>query len=157
MVPSAASCAPRARVTSSSPTKRSSKPSSAFGRRSVAERRSAPSLFLFPARNEYSFREASKEKFMHMSLTVLITGATAGIGRHAALHLAAKGHHVIASGRKADLLADLAAEAACAGHRLDTVRLDVTDARSIEAAVAQIDRLTSGAGLDGLINNAGYG
>jgi NAD(P)-dependent dehydrogenase (short-subunit alcohol dehydrogenase family) len=94
---------------------------------------------------------------MSKSLSILITGATTGIGRHAALYLASKGHHVIASGRKADLLADLAAEATRAGLRLDTVRLDVTDARSIDEAVAQVDRLTGGRGIDGLVNNAGYG
>ena len=31
--------------------------------------------------------------------TILITGATAGIGRHAALELVRQGHHVIATGR----------------------------------------------------------
>ena len=29
----------------------------------------------------------------------VITGATSGLGRHAALHLAKEGHHVIATGR----------------------------------------------------------
>jgi short-subunit dehydrogenase len=91
------------------------------------------------------------------SLTILITGATAGIGRHAALHLAARGHHVLASGRKASALADLAAEARRAGHRLDVVTLDVTDRASIQDAVVEVERLTAGRGIDALVNNAGYG
>src|SRR5262250_413105 len=88
--------------------------------------------------------------------TIFITGATSGIGRCAALYLASRGHHVIASGRKADALAELAAEATARGNRLDVVRLDVTDRASIEAARAEAERLTEGRGVDALINNAGY-
>jgi NAD(P)-dependent dehydrogenase (short-subunit alcohol dehydrogenase family) len=89
------------------------------------------------------------------SKTVLITGATSGIGRVTALHLAKEGHHVIATGRKAAELAKLAAEAE--GLRLETLRLDVTSAESIAEAVAAVDRLTGGKGLDVLVNNAGFG
>ncbi len=52
--------------------------------------------------------------------TVLITGATAGIGRMTALHLTKLGHHVIASGRKVSELAKLKDEAASLG-KLDTL------------------------------------
>lgn len=86
---------------------------------------------------------------------VLVTGATAGIGRAVALHLARQGFHVLGTGRRLDALAALRAEAS--GLRLDTVPLDVTDAASIAAARAEVDRLTDGHGVDVLINNAGFG
>lgn len=86
--------------------------------------------------------------------TILITGATAGLGRHAALHLAARGHTVIATGRREALLETLRAEAKGTVHG---VRLDVTDAESIAAARAKILELTGGRGVDALVNNAGYG
>lgn len=94
------------------------------------------------------------------SKIVLITGATAGIGRMAALHLAKHGHHVIATGRKTTELAKLAAEGAGAtsyGGRLDTLHLDVTSLASITASVSAVDALTDGHGLDVLVNNAGFG
>jgi len=86
---------------------------------------------------------------------VLITGATAGIGRHTALHLADRGFHVFATGRRSESLRALKAEAG--DGPLDTFVLDVTDAGSISAAVAEVDRRTQGYGLDALVNNAGYG
>jgi short-subunit dehydrogenase len=85
---------------------------------------------------------------------VLITGATAGIGRHAALHLAARGFRVIATGRNAEALSSLAVEAE---GELTTLKLDVTDQTSIDAAVEMVDRITAGHGVDVLVNNAGYG
>ncbi|HET9625542.1 MAG TPA: SDR family oxidoreductase [Kofleriaceae bacterium] len=94
---------------------------------------------------------------MSSSKIILITGATAGIGRTTALHLARRGHHVIASGRKRAELDTLAAEARGLPGRLDTVPLDVTAPDSIAAALAAVDRLTAGAGIDVLINNAGFG
>ncbi len=89
------------------------------------------------------------------SKIVLVTGATAGIGRTSALYLARQGHHVIASGRKVAELAKLKSEAA--GLLLDTLVLDVTSEASIANAVGEVDAITNGHGLDVLVNNAGFG
>ncbi|MGD0523757.1 MAG: SDR family oxidoreductase [Polyangiaceae bacterium] len=89
--------------------------------------------------------------------TVLVTGATAGIGRFVALDLAARGHRVFATGRSASALTSLATEAAGAGHPLETLALDVTSTESILAAVAEVRARTSGHGVDVIVNNAGYG
>ena len=71
---------------------------------------------------------------------VLITGATAGIGRDAALYLAGRGHRVIASGRSETALARLVLGAG--GNSIETLKLDVTDPASIAAAVATVDQRT---------------
>jgi NAD(P)-dependent dehydrogenase (short-subunit alcohol dehydrogenase family) len=91
--------------------------------------------------------------------TILITGATAGIGRHAALALVQAGHHVIATGRRRAALDTLKMEASSfeGGGHLDVLELDVTDAASVAAAVVEVDVITSSRGLDVLVNNAGYG
>jgi NAD(P)-dependent dehydrogenase (short-subunit alcohol dehydrogenase family) len=91
--------------------------------------------------------------------TILITGATSGIGRHAALELVRRGHHVIATGRREGALASLQEEAAALGGsgRLDVVRLDVTSEADVAAAQQTVSELTGGRGVDILVNNAGFG
>ena len=89
--------------------------------------------------------------------TVFITGATSGIGRFTALHLAKRGYHVIGAGRREAELAKLVEEARTLGHKLDVVTIDVTSESSIAAAKAAVDRLTGGRGIDVLVNNAGFG
>jgi short-subunit dehydrogenase len=86
---------------------------------------------------------------------VLITGATAGIGRHTALYLAKRGAHVIAAGRRQEALESLRKEAK--GLKLNTIRLDVTDPASVEHAREEVLKMTDGYGVDVLVNNAGYG
>jgi short-subunit dehydrogenase len=86
---------------------------------------------------------------------VLITGATAGIGRTTALFLAKQGHHVIATGRKTHELQSLKHEAH--DGKVDTLVLDVTSNASIASAVSAVDALTDGKGIDVLVNNAGFG
>lgn len=98
----------------------------------------------------------TKSKGTHMkSQIVLITGATSGIGRHAALTLAARGHRVFATGRRKEALQTLEKEAA--GLTLETISMDVTKPASIEEAKRVILERTDGYGVDALLNNAGYG
>jgi NAD(P)-dependent dehydrogenase (short-subunit alcohol dehydrogenase family) len=89
--------------------------------------------------------------------TVLVTGASAGIGRYLALDLASRGHRVFATGRNAKALESLREEAASRGANLDAFVLDVTSQTSIDAAAAEVRAKTGGHGVDVVVNNAGYG
>ena len=83
--------------------------------------------------------------------TVLITGASTGIGRAAAEHLAAKGWRVFAGVRKdADGEALQAANSAI----LPTI-LDVTNDDHIQRVTREIELALGGETLSGLVNNAG--
>lgn len=82
---------------------------------------------------------------------VVVTGASSGIGEATALHLDKLGFTVFAGIRKE---ADAEALMTRASHRLTPIRLDVTDADSIAAAVSFVGEATSGR-LDALVNNAG--
>lgn len=85
-----------------------------------------------------------------MSLTVLITGATAGFGEAIARRFVRDGHRVIATGRRADRLDALRAEL---GAALLPFPLDVTDGA---ATAALPDSLPEGSReVDVLVNNAG--
>src|SRR5919106_7089035 len=77
--------------------------------------------------------------------TVLVTGASSGIGEAAALHLKKLGFDAVGAVRKGEDAERLA------GRGLRTVQLDVTDVDSIEAARDEL----GGGPLAGLVNNAG--
>jgi len=83
--------------------------------------------------------------------TVLITGASTGIGRATALRLAGSGWTVLAGVRKT---ADGEALRTDGGERVIPLELDVTDQAQIEQAAERVGDLAS-RGLDALVNNAG--
>ena len=85
-------------------------------------------------------------------LSILVTGASSGIGRATALELAGRGHRVFAGARRVAALDELAE----ASPRIVAVPIDVTDQASIDAAVARVDAETAGRGIDVLVNGAGY-
>lgn len=82
--------------------------------------------------------------------TVLITGASDGIGAAAARQLSAEGHRVLVTGRSQVKTAEVARATGATPFTADFTRLD--DVRALAQAVhAELD----GAGLDVLANNAG--
>ena len=91
-----------------------------------------------------------QESFAEDQKSILITGASTGIGRHLAETLAAEGHHVYAGARKDKDLAELDAV-----ENITAVKLDVTRQDQVDAAVAMINE--KGTGLYALVNNAGVG
>ncbi|HTY97474.1 MAG TPA: SDR family oxidoreductase, partial [Solirubrobacteraceae bacterium] len=86
--------------------------------------------------------------------TVLITGASTGIGRATALRLSRAGWKVLAGVRSGQVGEELAAQAP--GGPIEPLRLDVTSEEQIAAARASVDAGGSGR-LDALVNNAGVG
>ena len=79
---------------------------------------------------------------------VLITGCSSGIGRALVGEFAASGHHLVATARDLDSIADLADTA------VQTLALDVTNGGSIETAVGEACALNGR--IDIVVNNAGY-
>ncbi|MDH6566561.1 NAD(P)-dependent dehydrogenase (short-subunit alcohol dehydrogenase family) [Streptomyces sp. SAI-117] len=86
--------------------------------------------------------------------TILITGATSGLGRHVAFDLVRAGHLVLAHGRDPDrterLVAELRTEGRAEGFVADLARLG--QVRELGAKVADAHP-----GLGVLVNNAGVG
>jgi len=86
-------------------------------------------------------------------MTVLITGATDGLGRALAERLAADGHPLILHGRDAGKLA--ATAAALGGAQVHTVRADLADLGQVRKLANDVRGLTDR--LDVFVSNAGIG
>ena len=82
--------------------------------------------------------------------TALVTGASGGLGLHFARVLARHGASMVLAARRAEALEEACASIAEAGGTARAVRMDVTDAGSVEAALDAV-----GGPVDILINNAG--
>jgi NAD(P)-dependent dehydrogenase (short-subunit alcohol dehydrogenase family) len=86
--------------------------------------------------------------------SVIITGASSGLGRAAALHLADLGYRVFAGVRSTSGVEDLVNLPPSAGE-LIPVLLDVTDAASIARAGDDVQLRCADTGLWAVVNNAG--
>ncbi len=84
--------------------------------------------------------------------SVVITGASTGIGKACALHLDHKGWRVFAGVRRSE---DAVALESSASKRLSTVMIDVSDQGSIDHAQHTIKESLGENGLTALVNNAG--
>ena len=86
---------------------------------------------------------------MKKQKTILITGASSGIGYDAAAMLAQQGHRVYAAARRTGLMESLKA------FGVNVLRMDVTDEASMQQGIETI--IQADGRIDVLINNAGYG
>lgn len=77
----------------------------------------------------------------------VVTGASSGIGLEIALHLAAKGHSVVALGRDRERLRGLAQR----DQRIEVRVLDIRDKAAVAAFGAELAEADV---IDGLVNNA---
>ena len=84
-----------------------------------------------------------------MKKTVLVTGASAGIGKATAIYLAQNGYNVYGAARRMEKMQDLKA------YGIKPVAMDITKDKSVEDGVNQI--LKEAGSIDVLVNNAGFG
>ena len=107
--------------------------------------------------SEFGFSSTADEVLEGKDLsgrTALITGGYSGLGKETARAMAAKGAHIILSGRDAGKLDEAAAEIADAtGARVDTLVCDLASLDNVRAAAKEAaERFDK---IDLLINNAG--
>lgn len=85
--------------------------------------------------------------------TVLVTGASRGIGKACALDLAAAGYRVVVAARTAEKLEEVAAEIRAGGGEAFVVEMDLTSQESIKGAIQKAAKEFGR--IDILVNNGG--
>ena len=88
------------------------------------------------------------------SKSVVITGASSGLGKAAAIHLTELGYRVFAGVRTESSAAELSVMASSTGELIPVI-LDVTDTASIAQAGQLVEQWCSNTGLWAVVNNAG--
>jgi NAD(P)-dependent dehydrogenase (short-subunit alcohol dehydrogenase family) len=91
-----------------------------------------------------------KENFEHK--VVVVTGASAGVGRAAAVEFASRGAAVALLARSEERLDDAAREVESVGGRPLVIQLDVANAEAVEQAAEQVERELGP--IDVWVNNA---
>jgi 3-oxoacyl-[acyl-carrier protein] reductase len=86
--------------------------------------------------------------------TVVVTGASRGIGRAVAVDLADAGAHVVVCARDEDALADVTAEIGERGGSATAVRADVRDEFDVERLMEEAAQVGHGGSIDAVVANA---
>jgi len=114
----------------------------------------APRLWQYWSRNlDANTRHDRRLDRVVRGRRVMITGASAGIGRATALKLGAAGAHVLLVARNADRLAEVKAQVERVGGSASVFPADLSDATSARKLCEDV--LREHGGVDVLINNAG--
>jgi short-subunit dehydrogenase len=87
--------------------------------------------------------------------TVLITGASSGIGKVTCLYLAEKGYNVIGTSRSSSRLGDLYSEADQRGVIVHGLELDINSDSEVQRVMPEV--FNQYGDIHALVNNAGYG
>lgn len=100
-------------------------------------------------------QSARKRRSVPSRRSALITGASSGIGKAAALYLAERGFSVFATSRSAARLHDVCSQAAERHLDIIPVELDINSDDAVARAVPEL--IAQHGAIDALVNNAGFG